>query len=144
MRLQISRTKNAASLYIVKSTYDKNGKRSNMIVEKLGTEAELSKLHPDPIAWGKQRAEELTRLEKEAMQSISVEYRPASRIEKGQKALYNGGYLFLQSLYYEYGIDKICKEITKKYKFEYDLNAILSRLLYTLHLAFLLTMNLFR
>lgn len=130
MRLQISRTKNAASLYIVKSTYDKNGKRSNMIVEKLGTEAELSKLHPDPIAWGKQRAEELTRLEKEAMQSISVEYHPASRMEKGQKALYNGGYLFLQSLYYEYGIDKICKEITKKYKFEYDLNSILSRLLY--------------
>ena len=130
MRLQISRTKNAASLYIVKSTYDKNGKRSNMIVEKLGTEAELSKLHPDPIAWGKQRAEELTRLEKEAMQSISVEYHPASRIEKGQKALYNGGYLFLQSLYYEYGMDKICKEITQKYKFEYDLNAILSRLLY--------------
>lgn len=130
MRLQISRTKNAASLYIVKSTYDKNGKRSNMIVEKLGTEAELSKIHPDPIAWGKKRAEELTRLEKEAAQSISVEYHPANRIEKGQKVLYNGGYLFLQKLYYRYGIDKICKDISKRYKFEYDLNAILSRMIY--------------
>lgn len=130
MRLQISRTKNAASLYIVKSTYDKNGKRSNMIVEKLGTEAELSKLHDDPIAWGKQRAEELTRLEREASQSVSVEYHPSNRMERGQKTLYNGGYLFLQSLYYKYGIDRICRDITKKYKFEYDLNAVLSRLLY--------------
>ena len=121
MRLQISRTKNAASLYIVKSTYDKNGKRSNMIVEKLGTEAELSKLHPDPIAWGKQRAEELTRLEKEAMQSISVEYHPASRIEKGQKALYNGGYLFLQSLYYECNL---------RYKVENHIGRTIRELLY--------------
>ena len=130
MRLQISRTKNAASYYIVKSTYDKNGKRSNMIVEKLGTEEELKKAHADPIAWGKQRAQELTLLEKEARQSVSVEYHPSNRMEKGQKVLNNGGYLFLQSLYYRYGIDRICKSISQKYKFEYDLNAILSRMIY--------------
>ena len=52
MRLQLSKTKNATSLYIVKSTYDKNGKRSNKVVRKLGTMAELSKIHEDPIAWG--------------------------------------------------------------------------------------------
>ena len=38
--------------------------------------------------------------------------------------------LFLQQLYHELGIHKICKEITGKYKFEFNLNSILSRLLY--------------
>lgn len=44
MRLQINRSKNAASLYIVESTYDRNKKRSNRIVKKLGTLEELSKV----------------------------------------------------------------------------------------------------
>src|SRR5699024_11020976 len=42
----------------------------------------------------------------------------------------NAGYLFLQSLYYELKLDKICQKIAQKYDFEYDLNEILSRLLY--------------
>lgn len=130
MRLQISKSKNAASLYIVKSTYDKNGKHSNMVVEKLGTLNELAKLHDDPIAWGKQRAAELTRQEESRKQPVSITYHPANRIEKDRAFLYNGGYLFLQSLYYEFGLDEICKKISEKYQFEYDLNAILSRLLY--------------
>ena len=130
MRLQISRTKNAASLYIVKSTYDANGKRSNKIVEKLGTEAELSKIYADPIAYGKQRAKELTESENEKQQRITVEYDPNARIDKGIHHLYYGGYLFLQKLYYENGLDEICKKISAKYKFEYDLNSILSRLIY--------------
>ena len=33
-------------------------------------------------------------------------------------------------MYYSLGVDKICKIITKKYKFSYDLNSILSRLIY--------------
>ena len=65
MRLQIVNSKNAASLYIVKSTYDKNGARSNKVVEKLGTMNELKKLHDDPVAWGRQYAKELTLKEKE-------------------------------------------------------------------------------
>ena len=40
MRLQIVKSKNAQSFYIVKSTYIK-GKRSNKVVEKLGTLDEL-------------------------------------------------------------------------------------------------------
>ena len=37
---------------------------------------------------------------------------------------------FLQTLYYQLGLDKICKAITDKYSFDYDLNDILSRLIY--------------
>ncbi|MBN2229303.1 MAG: transposase, partial [Candidatus Thorarchaeota archaeon] len=39
-------------------------------------------------------------------------------------------YLFLQDIYHQLGVDKICKEISSKYKFTYDLDSILSRLLY--------------
>ena len=36
MRLKITKSKNAQSLYVIRSTYE-NGKHSSKIVEKLGT-----------------------------------------------------------------------------------------------------------
>ena len=41
------------------------------------------------------------------------------------------GYLFLQDIYYSLGLDKICKDISKKYRIKYDLNSVLSNLIYT-------------
>lgn len=130
MRLQISKSKNASSLYVVESTYDKNGKRSNKIVEKLGTLAELEKTHDDPIKWAKAYVDGLTEAKKDGTKKIRIDYNPVNRIEMNKPCLYNGGYLFLQKLYYKYGLDKICKTISNKYNFEYDLNSILSRLVY--------------
>lgn len=62
MRLSISKSKNATSLYAIKSTY-KNGVHSSKIVEKLGTEAELrEKLNgKDPYEWAKEYIAELTK-----------------------------------------------------------------------------------
>lgn len=133
MRLQVSKTRNAASLYVVKSTYI-NGVHSSKIVEKLGTEAELrEKLNGrDPYEWAKEYIAELNRQEKEGKEpSVIAKYSPASRLEKDVQQSFHGGYLFLQRLYYELGFPKICDQITKKHAFEYDLNSILSRLLYT-------------
>ena len=130
MRLQLSKTKNATSLYIVKSTYDKNGKRSNKVVRKLGTMAELSKIHEDPIAWGQQIAKEMTEEEKNEKQLVNISYNPSSLIDADSNTLLHGGYLFLQKIYYELGLNKICRKISQKYKFEYDLNDILSKLIY--------------
>lgn len=133
MRLQVSKSKNAASLYIVKSTYI-NGVRSSKVVEKLGTELELKeKLGDiDVYEWGKQRAEELKRLEKEGKElSVTTEYNPNKQIPKGEQRSFNVGFIFLQKIYNELGIDKICNNISKKYNFEYDLNSILSRLVYS-------------
>jgi hypothetical protein len=54
MRLKITKSKNAASLYVIKSTYE-NGVHSSKIIEKLGTMAELEKKlgDQDPIEWAK-------------------------------------------------------------------------------------------
>ena len=52
-------------------------------------------------------------------------------IQKNEQRSYNGGYLFLQKIYHELGLDYICKKIEKKHKNKYDLSEILSMLLYT-------------
>ena len=131
MRLQIVKSKNAQSLYVVKTIYN-NKKRTNKVVEKLGTYENLKKkLYPnEPIEWAKKYVEELNKQEQEGTRNIIIKYNPTKIIEKDVQKLFNGGYLFLEKIYYELGIDKICKQISENYKFEYDLNNILSRLLY--------------
>jgi transposase len=131
MRLQINESKNSKSLYVVKSTYI-NKIHSSKVVEKLGTyDYLLEKLNgQDPIQWANEYIAELNKKEKERTREIVVKYSPAKTIEKGEQRSFNGGYLFLQKIYHELGINKLCKEISKKYKFEFDLDSILSRLVY--------------
>ncbi|QNO13563.1 IS1634 family transposase [Alkalicella caledoniensis] len=131
MRLQIVSSKNAASLYVVKSIYE-NGKRSSKVVEKLGTVADLEKklIDQDPIEWAKNYVEELNKKEKEEKREVLVKYSPSKLIDKGEPRLFNGGYLFLQKIYHDLGLHKICMEISQKYKFDFDLDSILSRLIY--------------
>ena len=71
MRLKISESKNAKSLYVIRSTYV-NGKHSSKVVEKLGTYDELKKTHNDPIAWAKEYIKQLTEQEKEQKREVVV------------------------------------------------------------------------
>lgn len=132
MRLSVIKSKNAASFYVIKSvTVD--GKRTSKIVEKLGTYDELlKKLNGrDPYEWAKEYVEELTRLEKEGKEPVVIaEYSPSKLIDSNIQRTFNGGYLFLQQIYYALGLHKICDTISDKYKFTFDLNSILSRLSY--------------
>lgn len=132
MRLSISKSKNATSLYVKEDT-TVDGKRTTKIVEKLGTVAMLEeKLSgQDPIEWAKAYIEELNRLEKEGKEPVVItKYSPSKLIVKGEQRCFNGGYLFLQKIYHELKLDQICKEISNKYKFDYNLDSILSRLLF--------------
>lgn len=132
MRLSVIKSKNAASFYVIKSvTID--GKRTSKIVEKLGTYDDLiKKLNGrDPYEWAKEYVEELTRLEKEGKEPVVIaEYSPSKLIDSNIQCSFNGGYLFLQQIYYALGLHKICDTISDKYKFTFDLNSILSRLSY--------------
>jgi len=66
MRLQISKSKNSSSLYVIKTIYV-DGKEKTKIVEKLGTYDDLKlKLNgQDPIEWAKKYIEELNKKEME-------------------------------------------------------------------------------
>ena len=131
MHLNIVKSKNSQSLYVIRSTY-KNGRNSSERVEKLGTYAELlKKLNgQDPIAWAKAYIAELNEKEKAGKREINVSFSPAKTMDFNKQVLFNGGYLFLQAIYHLLGLDSITKKIAKKHKFTFDLNAILSNLLY--------------
>lgn len=133
MRLHVSKSKNSASLYVIKSVYDsKTQSNSSKIVEKLGTEAELrEKLNgEDPYAWANAYIAQLNEGEKEESNKVIVQYSPTKLIDKDKQRSFNGGYLFLQKIYHELGLHKISQEISSRHKFTYNLDSILSRLIY--------------
>ena len=134
MTLQLKKSGSYTYLYAIKSFRKEDGRCTTKVVEKFGTVEELrEKLGgKDPIEWARARVAEMTASEKEEGQKVVVEYDPQTYIQKGEQRSYNGGYLFLQKIYYELGLDYICKKIAKKHKLlKYDLNGILSMLVYT-------------
>ncbi len=131
MRLSFSKSKNATSIYVIKDVIKKN-KRTTKIVEKLGTVKELEEKlgGQDPIEWAKNYVVELNKKEKEQTRDVLVKYSQSKRIEKGIQRSFNGGYLFLQQIYHQLGLHKICSDISSRYKFTFNLDSILSRLIY--------------
>lgn len=130
MRLKITKSKNAQSLYVIRSTYE-NGKHSSKIVEKLGTLAELSKIHSDPISWARDYIQQLNSQEKEASRKVNIQFSQSTTIAKNTQKTFNIGYLFLQKIYFMLGLNKITADISSRYNFSFNLDSILSRLIYS-------------
>ena len=133
MKLTISKSKNSVHFYVQKSIRKKGGGTTSIMVEKLGSleEVRTKAGGKDPYAWAQDYVNELSRKECEEEESIIVRYSQKKLISKGEQRCYNCGYLFLQSIYYSLGLDRICAKISARHKFDYDLNEILSRLIYT-------------
>lgn len=132
MKVSISKSKNTTIFYLSK-TVRIGSKTTTKTIEKIGTYEDIKSAHPDmdPYEWAKEYAAKRSKEEKAAKQDILIKYSSSSLIEKGIRRSVNIGYLFLQDIYYDLGLDKICEKITEKYKFEYDLNDILSMLIYS-------------
>ena len=133
MKLTVTKSKNSASFYVQKSIRKKSGGTTSITIEKLGNleEVRAKAGGKDPYVWAQEYVDELNRREYEEQKEVIVRYLPAKLIKKGEQKSYNCGYLFLQKIYYSLGLDKICKEISSRHPFEYDLNDILSKLVYT-------------
>lgn len=137
MNLHITKSKNAESFYICKSYVKANGSTSSTIVRKLGTLEQLLPEHgptrDDVVAWARNEAKietEKYKKEKEA-KTVLIPFHADRQLDYGKQAFFRGGYLFLQSVYYQLQMNKICRKLKQKYKFKYDINAILSDLIYT-------------
>lgn len=132
MRINKTKTKNFEFYYIIKDI-KRNNKRTTKIVEKLGTidDIKVRAKNEDPLKWLDNYITELNIKEKEGKREIIKTYSPNKIIDKDKQRLFNGGYLFLQKIYYDLKINKICENITNKYQFKYDLNSILSNLIYS-------------
>uniref|UniRef100_UPI002ED18826 IS1634 family transposase n=1 Tax=Petralouisia muris TaxID=3032872 RepID=UPI002ED18826 len=100
--------------------------------KKLGTEKDLrEKLNgADPYEWARQYIEKLNLEEKKLHREIILKFKQSKLIPLNEQRLFNGGYLFLQQLYHCLGLPKICSNISSKHKFTYDLDSVLSRLIY--------------
>ena len=136
MNLHITKSKNSESFYIAKSYVKSNGSTSSMIVRKLGTLNELLVEHgptrDDVLAWAKNEVKletEKYKKEKDA-KTVLIPFHADRQLDYDKQTFYRGGYLFLQSVYYGLQLNKICRKLKYKYKFKYDINAILSDLIY--------------
>lgn len=136
MKLTCSKSKNSCTYYVQKSVRIGN-RTTTKPVERLGSIEEIKARcgDQDPIEWAKEYTKKLTLAEKEAKKGILLKLSSSLLIDKNVRNSYNAGYLFLQDIYYSLGLDKICKSISEKYKFDYDLNDILSMLVYSRMIA---------
>ena len=133
MKLTVSKSKNSASFYVQKTIRKPNGSVTTVTIEKLGNLAEVTAKAggKDPYVWAQEYVNELNRREYEENKEVLVSYSPSRILKKGEQKLFNCGYLFLQKIYYQMGVDKICRDISSRHSFEYDLNDVLSKLIYT-------------
>lgn len=133
MKLTVTKSAHSAHFYVQKTIRLEKGGTTSVTVEKLGNLEEVTtKAHGgDPYKWAQEYVNELNRREYEEQKSIIVSYSPSRLIEKGTRHSYNCGYLFLQDIYYRLRLDKICKDISSRHSFEYDLDRILRDLTYT-------------
>ncbi|MFQ7526848.1 MAG: IS1634 family transposase [Mediterraneibacter gnavus] len=86
----------------------------------------------DVLAWAKNEVKietEKYKKEKEA-QTVLIPFHADRQLDYNKQVFFRGGYLFLQSFYYQLQMNKICRKLKQKYKFKYDINAILSDLIY--------------
>ena len=133
MRLKITKTNSDTNYYVIKDIKTPSGKRTTMIYEKLGNEQDLLKKSngEDILDWIKKYIKDLNEKEKEHKNDILIKKSPSKIISKDEQFCFNVGYVFLQNIYHSLRLNNICSEISDKYKFNYDLDNILSRLVYS-------------
>ena len=132
MRLGWSTSKNSISYYAQKTIYV-NGKNKSKVVKRFGSDKFICETYgvTDAKAWAKEQVRLLNDAEKEDSAKFNIELCAGTDLVIDEQRRFNGGYLFLQDVYYELGLHKICRAISGRHLFEYDLNDILSRLIYT-------------
>ena len=113
MRLSIRKSGRFTYLCAIKGYRTDDGKSTTKVVEKFGTVEELrEKLNGhDPVDWAKSMVEEMTMQENELNEEVVWKLNPKALIVKNEQRSYNGGYLFLQKIYHELGLDYICKQM---------------------------------
>ena len=127
MRIKISKSKNSVHYSIIQDV-TRNGKRTTKIYENIGNLNSLKQRagDEDPLSWLKNYVSTLNN----KPTPIIIKKYENKIIEMNKQNLFNIGYLFLHSIYYSLKLNKICSYITNQYQFKYDLNSILSNLIY--------------
>ena len=130
MRLNVRTRDNYKYYTIIKDYTTLDGKRTTKTFEKLGNQKQVEKRFGknDTLNKIKEYINELNLESKEEL--ICKEFNPNKKINYNNKKRFNIGYLFLDKIDNDLNIKSICNYIEDKYKFEFDLNEILSYLVF--------------
>lgn len=132
MRLGWAKKGNSISYFVQKTIYI-DGKNKSMVVKRFGSEKHICETYgvTDAKAWAKEQVTLMNEIELDGTAPISIDFSPINNLCENQQRCFNGGYLFLQDIYHKLGIDKISTAIANKHEFKYNLNSILSRLIFS-------------
>ena len=132
MRIRTIKTPNTVQYAIIQDI-TKNGKRTTKVYENIGNLEKLKQRagYEDPLVWLENYVRDLNIKEKENKTPVIIRKDPSKVIDKNVQSAFNVGYLFLQDIYHKLKLNKICDKITEKYQFKFDLNDILSKLIYS-------------
>ena len=134
MYVSITGATSNKNVYICRSYRKENGKTSSKIYRKLGKLNDLleqfSGDYDAMMAWAKLEAQKDTDQYNDNTRNISVSFSRLACIPKDEQRFFNVGYLFLQNIFAELKIDSICRKISKKHKYSYDFNAIITDLVF--------------
>ena len=130
MRLSYSKSKNTINYYIIKD-YTKNGKRSTKKVERIGNleEVKIMAGNQDYKQWLNEYVKKYNE-EHNKSETIIIKKNNKKIISMDNKMSFNVGYLFLKKIYNQLKLNKVCNEIQQKYKIQFNLNEILSYLIF--------------
>ena len=136
-RIKISKSKNSKSYSLIEDYY-RNGKKTSKVVHYIGNYTKVSEMasleNVSIDTWlnnykNKYNKEHGTYFEEK--NEVIIKKYSNRLIPKNIILKFNVGYLFLKDIYYSLKIDKIVKKISNKYKFEFDLNDVLSNLVFS-------------
>ena len=131
MHIKKTKSKNFEHYSIIYDTKI-NGRRTSKVYENIGNyeKLKLRAGNEDPLSWLNNYVKELNNKLSEDTLPIIIQKNPNKIIDKNVQVSFNVGYLFLQDIYYKLKLNHICNTITDKYQFKFDLNDILSKLIY--------------
>ena len=132
MRINKTKSKNKEHYSIIQDI-NVNGKRTTKVYENIGNfdNLKLRAGDEEPLEWLKNYVAELNKQHKENSLPVIMKKNPNRLIDKNIQNSFNIGYLFLQDIYHKLRLHEICNEFTERHQFKFDLNDILSKLIYS-------------
>lgn len=132
MRINKTKSKNSEHFSIIQDL-NIDGKRTTRVYENIGNfeNLKLRAGNTEPIEWLNNYVKQLNKQVKNKSLPVIIQKNPGKIIDKNVQFSFNVGYLFLQDIYYKLGLNNICSQISNKYQFKFNLNDILSKLIYS-------------
>ena len=113
MRLGWSTSKNSVSYYAQKTVYV-DGKNKSKVVKRFGSEKYICETYgvTDAKVWAKEQVRLMNEAEKEDAAKFNIELCAGTDLVMDEQRRFNGGYLFLQDVYYELDEDVEVSNVT--------------------------------